>query len=47
MVKVLEFIATVSHQGRMRVIVVPKRLHKKLGKIEGKQLHIILDDVMD
>lgn len=45
--KVLEFIATVSHQGRMRVIVVPKRLHNKLDKIDGKQLHIIIDDVMD
>ena len=31
----------------MRVIVVPKRLHKKLEKIEGKQLHIIINDVID
>jgi len=30
----------------MRVIVVPKRLHFKLEKIEGKQVRIIVEDFL-
>ncbi len=46
MVKVLDFVGTVSHQGRMRVIVVPKRLHPKLEGIDGKQVRVIIDDIL-
>ena len=45
--KVLDFVSVVSHQGRMRVIVIPKRMHQKLEKIEGKQVRIIVDDILD
>ena len=44
--KVLDFIATVSHQGRMRVIVVPKGFHNKLEKIKDKQVRITVEDVL-
>ncbi len=47
LVKVLDFVAVVSHQGRMRVIVIPKRLHQKLEKIEGKQVRIIVEDILN
>ncbi len=43
---VLDFIATVSNQGRMRVIVVPKRFHNKLEKIKGKQVRITVEDIL-
>ena len=46
LVKVLDFVATVSHQGRMRVIVVPRRLHFKLDKIEDKQVRVIVEDIL-
>ena len=46
MVKVLDFVGTVSRQGRMRVIVVPKRLHHKLEGVEGKQVRVIVDDFL-
>ena len=46
MVKVLDFVGTVSHQGRMRVIVVPKRLHFRLEGIEGKQVRVIIEDIL-
>ena len=45
--KVLDFVSVVSHQGRMRVIVIPKRMHQKLEKIEGKQVRITVDDILD
>lgn len=46
MVKVLDFVGTVSRQGRMRVIVVPKRLHPKLEGIDGKQVRVVVEDIL-
>lgn len=46
MVKVLDFVGTVSHQGRMRVIVVPKRLHPRLEGMEGKQVRVTVEDIL-
>lgn len=42
----MDFVGTVSHQGRMRVIVVPKRLHPRLEGIDGKQVRVIIDDIL-
>jgi antitoxin component of MazEF toxin-antitoxin module len=40
-----KFVATISHQGDMRVIVVPKRLHKKLEMYEGSQVKITIEEI--
>ena len=45
--KILDFVATISHQERMRVIVLPKRLHIKLEKNESNQIKIIIQDMLD
>lgn len=42
----LKFIAKVSHQGKMRVIVVPKRLHSKLAELDENQVLIILEKII-
>lgn len=47
LVKILDFVGMISHQGRMRVIVVPKRMHVKLDKIENKQVRISVEDILD
>jgi len=39
----LKFVATVAHQGQMRVIVIPKRLHKKLEGFEEDQIKVTLE----
>ncbi|CAE6487245.1 conserved hypothetical protein [Candidatus Nitrosotenuis uzonensis] len=37
--------AIIAHQGQMRVIVIPKRLHKKLTSFEGEQVKITLEKI--
>ena len=46
LVKILDFVTVVSHQERMKVIVIPKRLHTKLEKSEGKQVRIVIEDIL-
>jgi len=41
----LKFVATIAHQGSMRVIVIPKRLHKKTSSMEGEQVKITLEKI--
>ncbi|MEM4252416.1 MAG: hypothetical protein QXE84_02710 [Candidatus Nitrosotenuis sp.] len=43
MTETLKFVATVAHQGQMRVIVIPKRLHKKLEGFEEDQIKVTLE----
>ncbi|MEW6044225.1 MAG: hypothetical protein WAO91_01610 [Candidatus Nitrosotenuis sp.] len=43
MTETLKFVATVAHQGQMRVIVIPKRLHKKLEGFEEEQIKVTLE----
>ena len=45
--KVLDFVSVVSRQGKMRVIVVPKRFHKNVDDLDGKQIRIIVEDILD
>lgn len=45
MSEILRFVATISHQGQMRVIVIPKRLHKKLIGLEDEQVKITLEKI--
>ncbi|AJM93036.1 hypothetical protein NPIRD3C_1826 [Nitrosopumilus piranensis] len=45
MTEIAKFVATVSHQGDMRVIVVPKRLHKKFERYEGSQVKITIEEI--
>ena len=43
--EVVKFVATVAHQGEMRVIVIPKRLHKKIVDFEEEQVKITLEKI--
>jgi len=42
---ILKFVATVAHQGDMRVIVIPKRLHKKITNFEEEQVKVTLEKI--
>jgi hypothetical protein len=42
---VLKFDATIAHQGEMRVIVIPKRLHDKVSIFEGEQVKISIEKI--
>lgn len=41
----VKFVATVAHQGEMRVIVIPKRLHKKIMDFEDEQVKVTLEKI--
>jgi len=45
LVEILKFVATVAHQGDMRVIVVPKRLHKKIMNFEDEQVKVTVEKI--
>jgi antitoxin component of MazEF toxin-antitoxin module len=41
----MQFVATIAHQGEMRVIVIPKRLHGKVSVFEGEQVKISIEKI--
>lgn len=43
--EILKFVGTISKQGGMRVIVIPKEFHKQTKLHEGKQIKILLEEI--
>lgn len=45
MADTMQFVATIAHQGEMRVIVIPKRMHEKVSSFEGDQVKITIEKI--
>ena len=45
MTEILKFVAKIAHQGDMRVIIIPKRLHKKIENLDEDQVKIIIEKI--
>ena len=45
MADTVTFVATIAHQGEMRVVVVPKRLHEKIASLDGEQVKITIEKI--
>lgn len=45
MADIVKFVATIAHQGEMRVLVIPKRLHEKVSPFEGEQVKITIEKI--
>ena len=41
----MQFVATIAHQGEMRVIVIPKRMHDKISTFEDEQVKITIEKI--
>jgi hypothetical protein len=42
----LKFVGRVSIRGDRKIIYIPKEFHKQAEKLEGKQVKILVDDVI-
>lgn len=40
----MEFFGTISKQGNMRIIIIPKQLHERIKKIKG-QISITIKEI--
>jgi len=43
--EILRFAAKISTQGDMRLLIIPKELHKEIKKHVGKQVKITIEDL--